>query len=167
VQALEQTHAERPFSKGWLFASVVLFLAVELAIGTYVGPMVIGKYVSPMFHLQLQMTMHLASFYLGGVFVGLLSPGVRLMEPAIGAFISVAVVFMISFFMPTWFYQFEFTKLVVGGGIALVLAMAGAYSGEKLMGNVEPDGAEATTTARAKLWNESDGVWTPKSRDLR
>jgi len=56
---------ERPFSPAWVFLSVVLFLAVEFVIGTWLGPAIIGKYVSPMFHLQVQMVMHLASLSLG------------------------------------------------------------------------------------------------------
>ncbi|MBI5542310.1 MAG: hypothetical protein HY901_00350 [Deltaproteobacteria bacterium] len=150
------------FSQAWAFLSVVLFLAIELAIGAFVGPFVIGKYVSPMFHLQLQMLMHLGSFYVGGFLVGMLSPGVRLTEPAVGAFISVAVVWLISFFMPSWFYHFDFTRLLVGGGIAFALALAGAYSGEKLMGNVEADDPASSASARgrlrARMWNETDGL---------
>ncbi len=160
--------APRPFSVGWLVASVILFLAVELFIGTWVGPMVIGKYVSPMFHIEVQMLMHLLSFYLGGVLVGILSPGVRLKEPAAGAFFSVAAVFLISFFMPNLFYQFDFSRMMVGGIIALLLALAGAYSGEKLMGNVEADDERSRETARgrlrAALWSEDEGILSARER---
>ena len=95
---------ERPFSSGWTILSLVLFLAVELVIGTWLGPLISGAYVSPMFHYQVQMLLHLFALYLGGVTVGLLSPGRRLLEPAVGAFISVLVVFLMSFFMPNWFF---------------------------------------------------------------
>ena len=163
--------AERPFSNGWMMASVVLFLAVELLLGTWIGPLVIGKYVSPMFHLQVKMLMHLASFYVGGVLVGLLSPGIRLKEPAVGAFISVLVVFLMSFFMPHWYYRFDFQKILIGGGIAVVLALAGAYSGEKMMGNIEPDELEARSTTRgrlrAALWNDTDGMLGGRVRERR
>lgn len=155
---------------GWMFASVVLFLASELLIGTWIGPLVLGKYVSPMFHMQLQMMMHLASFYLGGLLVGLISPGVRLKEPAVAAFLSVALVFMISFFMPTFMYPFSMDRMVVGGLIALVIAVAGAYSGEKLMGNIAPDEPEASATARgrlrAALWSDSDGTFSSRRREV-
>jgi hypothetical protein len=158
----------RPFSSAWTFVSVILFLAVELFIGTWLGPLVIGKYVSPMFHLQLQMMMHLASFYVGGILVGVLSPGVRMKEPAVGALISVLVVFLISFFMPNFFYSFDMSKVLVGGGIAFVLALAGAYSGEKFMGNVDAAHPTAQDTRRgrlrAKLWH-TDGLFFRRVND--
>src|SRR5262245_30630280 len=106
---------DRPFSMAWMFVSVALFLGSELLIGTWLGPLVLGKYVSPMFHLQLQMMMHLASFYLGGFLVGIISPGVRLKEPAVAAFLSVVVVFRISFFMRTFVYRFSMYRMVGGG----------------------------------------------------
>jgi hypothetical protein len=157
----------RPFSTPWTMASVFLFLAVELAIGIWVGPAVVGRYVSPMFHLQLQMIMHLSSFYLGGVLVGLFSPGVRLKEPAVGAALSVAVVFLISFFMPTIFYNFNFTRMAVGAVIAMVLALAGAYSGEKLMGNVSAEAEPITPRAklRSTLWNDASGLFVQRDRE--
>ncbi len=166
-QCLDRAVPSRPFSTPWTVVSVFLFLGVELFIGTWLGPLVLGKYVSPMFHLQLQMMMHLVSFYLGGVLVGVLSPGVRLKEPAVGAFASVMIVFMISFFMPNWFYRFDLSKVVVGGGIAMLLALMGAWSGEKFMGNVEPHDPAAQSTARgrlrAKLWHE-DGIFFTRDR---
>ncbi|MHB8876479.1 MAG: hypothetical protein ACYC8T_22520 [Myxococcaceae bacterium] len=157
----------RPFSAAWTAVSVALFLAVELFIGTWVGPMVIGKYVSPMFHMQLQMAMHLASFYVGGIAVGILSPGVRLKEPAVGAFISVALVLLMSVFMPMSYFHFDLGKLLLGGGIAFILALAGAFSGEKLMGNVEADDEKAKESSRGRLrsslWAADDGYLAPRS----
>jgi len=157
----------RPFSTGWTLCSVVLFLGVELVIGQWLAPLISGAYVSPMWHMQTQMILHLASFYLGGVLVGLLSPGIRLREPAIGAFVSVMVVFMMSFFMPTIFYQFTLSKVLVGGGFAFVLALMGAYSGEKFMGNVDANdpGARASSRGRlrSKLWAD-DGIFFTRDR---
>lgn len=167
---MNEPTTSRPFSMGWMFASVVLFLGSELLIGTWIGPLVLGKYVSPMFHLQLQMMMHLASFYLGGLLVGIISPGVRLKEPAVAAFLSVALVFMISFFMPGFMYPFSMDRMLVGGLIALVIAVVGAYSGEKLMGNIALDEPEASRTARgrlrAALWSDDDGTFSSRRREV-
>lgn len=159
---------ERPFSAAWTVLSVVLFLAIELVIGTWIGPLVTGKYVSPMFHYQVQMVMHLLALYLGGIAVGVFSPGRRLMEPAVGAFISVLVVFLMSFFMPTWFFVFDLTKVIVGGGIGFFLALLGAWHGESWMGNLPADEVEARQTVRGRLrasmW-EDDSIDPPRSRD--
>lgn len=146
---------ERPFSSGWTILSLVLFLAVELLIGTWLGPLIAGAYVSPMFHYQVQMLLHLGALYLGGLAVGVLSPGRRLLEPAVGAFLSVLVVFLMSFFMPTWFFTFDLTKVVVGGGIGFFVALLGAWHGEKMMGNLGDD-PQLTTRGklRAAMWED-------------
>jgi hypothetical protein len=161
----------RPFSTAWTFASIGLFLASELAIGMVVGPLVLGTYVSPVFHPQLQMLMHLASFYLGGLAVGFFSPGVRLLEPAVGAFASVVVVFTLSLFLPNMYLQFDLTKIVLGGGLGFLLAMAGAWQGEKLMGNVDADAPTARSTARgrlrASLWERGVGLFVEKGNGSR
>lgn len=160
---------ERPFSVAWTMLSVVLFLGIELLIGTWIGPMVVGKYVSPMFHYQLQMIMHLLAFYLGGFAVGVVSPGRRLIEPAVGAFVSVLVVFLISFFMPTWFFTFNFIKVLVGGGIGFFLGLLGAWHGESWMGNIDPDAEAAKESTRGRLraamWAETDGYLSPRRPD--
>jgi hypothetical protein len=163
---------ERPFSPAWVFLSVVLFLAVELVIGSWIGPAIIGKYVSPMFHLQVQMVMHLASLYLGGLVVGVVSPGRRLMEPALGAFLSVAITFLMSFFMPSWFLHFDVFKVMVGGGIGFALALAGAWTGEKWMGNLPPDQLAQTTRGRLRnsMWEQEMSELLPpdtRQRDRR
>src|SRR5687767_13181557 len=101
------TSEMRPFSTTWMVLSVLLFTAAEVVVGTVVGPLVVGKYVSPMLHLRVMMLLHLGSFFLGGVAVGLLSPGVRLIEPALGAALAVALVFMLGFFMPGPFLGFS------------------------------------------------------------
>ncbi len=154
---------ERPFSVAWTTVSLVLFLAIELFIGTWLGPFVIGRYVSPMFHLQLQMIMHLVSLYLGGLIVGVVSPGRRLLEPAVAAFASVVIVFMMSFFMPNWFFHFDLTRVIVGGGIGFGLGLLGAWQGEKWMGNLAPDELASTRRGRlrASLW-EVDELGVPR-----
>lgn len=159
----------RPFSTSWTVLSVALFLAVELLVGSWLGPRIVGAYVSPMWHMQLQMILHLGSFYVGGIAVGVLSPGVRMREPAVGAFFSVLIVFLMSFFMPSMFYGFSLTKVLVGGGIAFVAALMGAYSGEKFMGNV-PDANDPAARAssrgrlRSSLWAD-DGLFFTRDRD--
>lgn len=161
------TTTARPFSNAWCLVSVVLFLTVEWFIGVMVGPKVVGVYVSQPFHLQLQMMMHLVAFFLGGFGVGLLSPGVRLKEPAVGAAISVAASFTLAFFVPHAWFIFSWSRLLLGGAIAVGLAVAGAYSGERFMGNIDPDGNDVSLTAkgrlRASLWNRATGLFVTRS----
>lgn len=148
---------EQPFSRAWVVASVVIITTLELLIALALAPAILtGALASEMLRMRLEILMHLASFYLGGLVVGILSPGVRLNEPAVGAFISVMLVFLTSFFLPHRFLGFSVGRLLIGGGIAFGLAMMGAYTGERWMGNVQidkPDSARAGV--RRRLWGDA------------
>lgn len=150
------TPAPQAFSAAWVLAGVFIITAMELLIALAIAPATLtGHLASPMLRMRLEMLMHLASFFVGGLAVGVISPRVRLLEPAVAAFLSVAIVFMTSFFMPGRFLHFSMEKVLIGGGIAFALAMAGAYTGERWMGNIEetqPDSARAAV--RKKLWGE-------------
>ncbi len=144
----------QPFSTSWMIASVLIFTATEIAIAILIAPAIFaGRLASPMLQMRLQMLMHLGSFFVGGILVGVISPRVRLWEPGFGAFIAVAIVFLMSVFMPTTFLQWSTTKILIGGGIAFVLALSGAYTGEKWMGNVEGDTRRAHL--RDRLWGDA------------
>jgi peptidoglycan/LPS O-acetylase OafA/YrhL len=125
---------DKPFSWSWALISVVVFIAVELVAGGLIGPYLTG-YKSQALEFTLQGVLHLGSFFLGGLLIGFLSPGIRILEPAVGAFISLAAMMAMTFFTPYTFIRFSGTKLLVGGAIAFVLALAGARAGEKLAGN--------------------------------
>jgi len=153
----------QPFSVRWVTASVVVFTALEILIALVLAPAIFGaKLASPMVQMRLEMIMHLASFYLGGVVVGVISPGVRLTEPAVGAVVSVVLVFLMSVFLPQSYLHFDLTKIAIGGGIAFVLALAGAYTGEQIMGNVSADD-EGTARGRLRsgLWGAQGALQTP------
>ena len=148
------TQQSQPFSWSWVMASVLIFTAMEIAIAVFLAPAIFaGRLASPMLQMRLQVLMHLASFYVGGVAVGVISPRVRLTEPAAGAFIAVGITFMMSFFMPSHWLSFDLGRLMVGGGIAFALALAGAFTGEKWMGNVESED-DARARVRDRMWGD-------------
>lgn len=124
----------RPFSKKWMFLSMFIFIALELVIGVWVGGIVVGKYKSIYLTFLLQGSLTLVSYFIGGFVVGFLSPGLRISEPAWGAFLSVAIMLVLTFFTPHRFFQFDMTKLLVAGAIAFFLALYGATLGEKASG---------------------------------
>jgi hypothetical protein len=71
----------------------------------------------------------------------------------------VLVVFLMSFFMPNWFFHFDLTKVLVGGGIGLGVALLGAWQGEKMMGNLDEPQATARGRLRSAMWQEElDGL---------
>ena len=125
----------QPFSKKWVIASTVIFVVVELFLGGLIGGLVVGKFMSLNLRFMLQGLLNLVSFFIGGFIIGLISPGIRIREPAVGAFLSVSIVLCLSLFTPYSFIQFSFAKMLIGGGVAFLLALAGARLGEKVAGN--------------------------------
>jgi len=129
--------AKRTFSSAWLIISVSMFMGVELFLGGFVGKIICGRYFSQMLALRLQVVLSLGAYFIGGFIIGLMSPGIRMIEPAVAALISVALTLVIAVFLPYTLMQMTLGKLLIGGGIAFILAYAGAYSGERLAGNVK------------------------------
>ncbi|MFQ5569365.1 MAG: hypothetical protein ACE5G0_06800 [Rhodothermales bacterium] len=128
-------HAQRPFSYKWMIISMTVFIGIELVLGGIVGELIVGRYLSHSLRFLLQGVLNLASYFLGGLLIGVISPGLRIHEPAAGAFLSVALMLALSLFTPYSFIQFSLTKMLIGGAVALVLALAGAELGERLTGN--------------------------------
>lgn len=64
---------------------------------------------------MVQGLLNLVSFSIGGVLVGFFSSGRRVPEPAIGAFLSVALVLSLSLFTPSSFIRFSLSKTLFGG----------------------------------------------------
>ncbi len=125
----------QPFSKKWMFASMIIFITVELFLGGLVGSIVLGKFMSISLRFMLQGLLNIVSFFIGGFIIGLISPGIRIHEPAVGAFLSVSIMLCLSIFTPYSFIHFSLTKMIVGGIIAFFLALIGARLGEKVAGN--------------------------------
>jgi stress response protein SCP2 len=130
--------AVKELSKAWVFYSLITFIVAELFLGGVVGQVVVGRFVPHTLTYTIEVVLILASFFIGGVIIGLISPKVRILEPAMGAFLCVLLTLSISFFSPYSFMRFTWAKLAIGGGCAFFLAFWGACLGEKIsakMGN--------------------------------
>ena len=125
---------ERSFSYKWMILSMIVFIGIELLLGGVLGEWVAGRYLSHSLLFLLQGVLNLASYFIGGMIIGAVSPGLRMREPAVGAFFSVALMLSLTMFTPYSFIRFSLTKLVIGGIIACFLAYWGAELGEKLTG---------------------------------
>lgn len=128
----------RELSWTWVFSSFGVFIVLELLLGGVIGGMVMGRFLPHFLTYQIEVLLILSSFFIGGAIVGLISPTVRVLEPALAAFGSVLLTFCISFFSPYHFMSFSWTKVIIGGGIAFALALFGARFGEIIsarMGN--------------------------------
>ncbi len=120
------------FSKKWVLISLAVFLGVEVVLGGLVGRLVLGGFASRPLGLRIELLLMLASYFVGGLTIGLVSRSVRLLEPAIAAFIAVALTFLYTAFTPLLFFGFSFGRILVGGGIAFGLALFGADIGERM-----------------------------------
>mgnify|MGYP006429166729 CR=1 FL=1 len=125
----------QPFAKKWMFISMAIFIASEILIGIFIGNIIVGRYVSMGLQFMLQGFCMILAFFVGGVIVGFISPGLRVFEPAVGAFLSVSTMGAITLLTPSRFFHFSLTKVILGGALAFGLALAGAKIGEKLSGN--------------------------------
>jgi hypothetical protein len=123
------------FSVKWMLFSLFTYIAAEIVLGIWVGGVVVGKYMSVSLRFMLQGLLNLVSYFVGGVIIGLISPGLRIYEPAAGAFLAVALMLLLAIFTPYHFIQFSMTKMLIGGAIAFFLALTGARLGERLSGN--------------------------------
>ncbi|MFC1678765.1 arsenate reductase ArsC [Elusimicrobiota bacterium] len=120
----------------WVAASLAIFIGVELLLGGVIGRLVAGRFLGHVGALKLEVIMILLSYFLGGLVIGLMSPRVRILEPAIGAALAVVFTFLITFFTPLVFFRFSMGKAMIGGGIAFVLALAGARIGERFAARI-------------------------------
>lgn len=130
-------HKHQEFSKAWMLISFFIFIVTELVLGGIVGELVVGRYMSLHLHFMMQGLLNIISYFIGGFLIGLISPGIRIYEPAAGAFLSVLVMLLLTLFTPFSFLHFSITKVIIGGGIAFFLALTGAKMGEKLAGNIK------------------------------
>ena len=115
----------------WILYSLIIFILVELFLAGFVGVVVVGKFVPHTLTYLIEVILIISSFFVGGAIVGIVSPKIRILEPAIAAFVCVLLTLSISFFSPYRFMAFSWAKVAIGGSMAFFLAWFGAYLGEK------------------------------------
>jgi hypothetical protein len=123
----------------WIVVSMVIFVAFELFLRGVVGQFITTRFAHDMLDIRLQMLLMIASYFFGGVLVGLISPGIRIFEPAVGAALAVVFTWAYLFFGPIFgfgalyhFMRFPLGYMVLGSGIAFVVALFGADLGERI-----------------------------------
>ncbi|MGK0290599.1 MAG: hypothetical protein ACI86H_002058 [bacterium] len=124
------------FSKNWVLASILIFIVCEVILGEILGKHVFGSFISRSLRYRVEVLLIFSSYFVGGFITGFISPTVRILEPAIGAFFSVALTFIYSLFIPLSFFRFSLSRILIAGGIAFVLAYFGAKYGEKIAGKL-------------------------------
>ena len=126
----------QPFAWRWAFASMVLFVALELVMGEGMSHLLAGRTLSDGTHLLLRNGLQLAAFFSGGVIIGVVSPKLRLLEPALGAVGCIGLIVVMTWMTPLRFYGFGGVKLFAACAVSFVVALAGAWVGERVTGNL-------------------------------
>jgi len=126
----------QPFAWRWVFGSMVLFIVLELLMGEWMAHVLAGRVLSDGTGMLLRNGLQLAAFFSGGTIIGVVSPKLRLIEPAIGAVGCMALIVALTWMTPLRFYGFGGVKLVAACVMSFGVALAGAWVGERVMGNV-------------------------------
>lgn len=128
-----------PFSWGWVWLSFVLFVLVQTLLGHLAGKYLLQGYQTGHTRYLVEGGINLSSYYLGGFAIGFFSIKVRLLEPAVAAAFAMLACLSVGWFTPVVFYQFGMSKFLLGGLLAAGLAYSGAFSAERLTGQVKED----------------------------
>ncbi len=122
----------KSFSWGWMLVSLVVFIMAEITIAGLFQTNWFVTFVPHSFRYLVEVVSFSLSFLIGGITVGLVSPSIRVLEPAIAAFLSLILLLSNGFFTPNGFADFSIIKMLIGGSIAFALAMYGARLGERI-----------------------------------
>lgn len=120
------------FSWGWMLASLVIFIIAEIAIAGLFQTNWFLTFIPHSFRYLVEVVSFSLSFLIGGIIISLISPSIRVLEPAIAAFFSLILLLSNGFFTPNGFADFSIIKMLIGGSIAFALAIYGARLGEKI-----------------------------------
>lgn len=131
------TRDDTAISWPWVAGAFAIYVVTEVVLGGLLSGLLTG-FVSWPFRMRLEVLLMAASWWLGGLLVGLISPKVRLVEPAIAAALAVLLTMLYAVFVPIGWFRISLGRAAVGSAIAFGLALWGADTGERLaarMGN--------------------------------
>ena len=132
----DSTSKVQPFAWRWVFGSMLLFIVLELALGEGMAHLLSGRVLSDGTSLLMRNGLQLSAFFMGGAIIGVVSPRLRILEPALGAVGCMGLIVVMTWMTPLRFYGFGGVKLVAACAMSFGVALAGAWIGERIMGNV-------------------------------
>ena len=127
----EEAHARRHQQEGfhwkWVVVAVSIYLVLQ-AIALVVLPQVIDAYEP---EGLAALVISAAIWFVGGAFVGFISPGRTFLEPTVGALLAV---------VPTLLWidyisivdKLSLMAMIVGGMLGVMITLMGGFLGEKL-----------------------------------
>lgn len=121
-----KTDKFQAFSWTWVWMSLGSFLVA-------MNVLLLFPFFSRTAHggLLIEVILNVLTYYLGAFMVGVVSPKVRIMEPAVAAVIAVILVHSAGMWVPTYWMPMSLGKIVILGAFVFCVAWAGAVHGEK------------------------------------
>lgn len=121
-----KTDKFQSFSFTWVWLSLGSFLVAQ-------NILLLFPFFSRTMHgsLLIEVLINVITYFLGAFMIGVVSPKVRIMEPAVAAVIAVLLVHAAGLWGPYSFMRFSIGKAVILGGLVFCIAWAGAVYGEK------------------------------------
>lgn len=135
-QSTTVTDKTAPFSWGWVLASFVGFVVVQAVLSELAGNYLLKGHQTQHLRYLVEGAITLSGYYLGAFMIGFFSPRVRLWEPTVAAAVAMFTCLSVGLTTPLVFYKFGIGKFLVGSFLASSLAYSGAFSAERLTGQV-------------------------------
>lgn len=118
------------FSWTWVGISLAVFISLQVVLGYFAGRYVVAHYFSDNLLYAAAGGLSLASYFLGGLLIGVVSPRVHMLEPAVGALLAVVATLAVSLLTPA--LGLNGGMLMLGGMVAFLMAVWGAKLGDQL-----------------------------------
>lgn len=135
----QKSSSKNGFSFNWVILSLLGYFGLQVLLGLFANIFVFPAAATKHTDFFAQGLIIILSYYAGSFVIGVISPGRRMLEPVLGAVLSVATVFSVSSFTPQmggWYRVDGLGSMATASLMAGVIAALGVYSGEKLMGNI-------------------------------
>jgi hypothetical protein len=136
-QSTTVTDKTAPFSWGWVWASCAGFVVVQVVLSELAANYLLKGHRTQHLQYLVEGAITLSGYYLGGFLIGFFSPRVRLWEPTVAAAVAMFTCLSVGWSTPLVFYKFGVGKFILGSFLASSLAFSGAFSAEKLTGQVK------------------------------
>ncbi len=126
-EEMARRHQQDTFEWKWVGVSVAIYLGLQAVI-LGILPLVIDQY-DPQGLPGLLISA--AVWFVGGIVVGVLSPGKTFIEPAVGALVAVVPTILFLAHIAD-VRQLSVAAYVVGGLLGVMVTLFGAFLGEKI-----------------------------------
>ena len=127
-EELARRHQQEGFEWKWTFVAMGTYLAFQVVI------LIALPFVITSFDPQglAGLLLSVVVWFLGGIVVGVISPGKTFVEPAVGALFAVVPTIAYLMFITPDGFDPSLLAYIVGGLLGVMISLFGAFIGEKV-----------------------------------